>query len=134
MRNSPRSSTLASASLGLAPSFEVDRRSTALTRSTSSRCENGCLTDYMVLTMFGQVLYAACNSSAVPRRALDEIAADREGIIASNDKRFGRLRTLCNGAEVIGNQRTVRVRLTNDIGAVATGRGAPSTAEFREHR
>src|SRR6266567_1445761 len=41
MRNSPRSSTLASASLGLVGSFAVERRSTALTRSTSSRCENG---------------------------------------------------------------------------------------------
>ncbi len=63
--------------------------------------ENGYLTDYRVLTMLGHVLYAARNWSAVPRRALEEIAADREGIIASNDKRFGRLRTLCNDAEII---------------------------------
>src|SRR5689334_13226070 len=41
MRSWPRSRTLASASLLLAPSFDVIRRRIALTRSTRSRCENG---------------------------------------------------------------------------------------------
>ena len=42
MRSSPRSSTLAaSVSFGALPSFGVERRRIALTRSTSSRCENG---------------------------------------------------------------------------------------------
>jgi len=63
--------------------------------------ENGYPTEYRVLTLFGHVLYCARNNWAVARPPLEEIAADREGIIASNNKRFGRLRMLCNDAEII---------------------------------
>jgi len=63
--------------------------------------ENGCPTEYRVLTLFGQVLYSARNSWAMARPPLEEIAADREGIIASNDKHFGRVRTVCNDPEII---------------------------------
>jgi hypothetical protein len=63
--------------------------------------ENGYPTEYRILTLFGQVLYSARNSWAVARPPLEEIAADREGIIASNTRRFGRLRTLCNDPEII---------------------------------
>ena len=51
--------------------------------------------------MFGRVLYSARNSWVVARPPLEEIAANREGIIASNDKHFGRLRTVWNDPEII---------------------------------
>ena len=63
--------------------------------------ENGHPTEYRVLTLFGRVLYSARNSWAMPRPALDQIAADPNEIIASNNKRFGRLRTVSNDGEVI---------------------------------
>jgi hypothetical protein len=63
--------------------------------------EIGYPTEYRVLTLFGSVLYAARNSWGMPRRPLDEIASDPNGIIASNDKQFGRVRTIWNDAEVI---------------------------------
>jgi len=63
--------------------------------------ENGYPTEYRVLTLFGRVLYSARNSWAMTRPPLEEIATNREGIIASNDKHFGRLRTLCNDPEII---------------------------------
>ena len=63
--------------------------------------ENGCPTEYRVLTLFGRVLYSARNSWAMARPPLEEIAADPKGIIASNDKHFGRLRTVWNDPEII---------------------------------
>jgi hypothetical protein len=63
--------------------------------------ESGYPTEYRVLTLFGRVLYAARNSWAVARPPLEEIAANPKGIIASNDKHFGRRRTVCNDPEII---------------------------------
>ncbi len=63
--------------------------------------ENGYPTEYRVLTLFGKVLYAARNSWGKPRPALEEIAADPHGIIASNDKKVERVRTVSNDAEII---------------------------------
>jgi hypothetical protein len=63
--------------------------------------ENGYPTEYRVLTLFGRVLYSARNSWAVARPPLEEIAANPNGIIASNDKHFGRLRTVWNDPEII---------------------------------
>ncbi len=63
--------------------------------------QDGYPTEYRVLTLFGMVLYAARNSWAVRRPALEDIAADPHGIIASNNKKFGRVRSVCNDAEII---------------------------------
>jgi glutathione synthase/RimK-type ligase-like ATP-grasp enzyme len=63
--------------------------------------ENGYPTEYRVLTLFGKVLYSARNSWGMPRRPLEEIAADPNGIIASNDKHFGRVRTVSTDPDVI---------------------------------
>jgi hypothetical protein len=63
--------------------------------------EDGYPTEYRVLTMFGRVLYAARNRWGAQRRPLEQIAADPDGIIASNDKTFGRVRTICNDPAVI---------------------------------
>ena len=63
--------------------------------------EKGCPTSYRVLTLFGRVLYSARNRWAVARQQLEEIAANPNGIIASNDGSFGRLRTVWNDAEII---------------------------------
>src|SRR5262249_3234678 len=63
--------------------------------------EDGYPTEYRVLTLFGKVLYSARNCWGEPRRSLEEIACDPRGIIASNDKHFGRVRTVCNDPEII---------------------------------
>jgi len=63
--------------------------------------ENGHPTSYRVLTLFGRALYSARNSWAVARPPLEEIAANPNGIIASNDESFGRLRTVWNDPEII---------------------------------
>jgi ATP-grasp domain len=63
--------------------------------------ENDCPTSYRVLTLFGRVLYAARNTWAVARPPLEEIAENPNGIIASNDGSFGRLRTVWNDPEII---------------------------------
>jgi glutathione synthase/RimK-type ligase-like ATP-grasp enzyme len=63
--------------------------------------ENGYPTSYRVLTLFGKVLYSARNSWAAPRQALEEIANDPNGIIASNDNQFGRVRMVWTDAEII---------------------------------
>src|SRR5262249_10948287 len=63
--------------------------------------EDGYPTEYRVLTLFGKVLYSARNCWGEPRRSLEEIACDPRGIIASNDKHFGRMRTVCNDPEII---------------------------------
>jgi hypothetical protein len=63
--------------------------------------ENGHPTEYRVLTLFGKALYAARNSWGKPRRPLEEIACDANGIIASNDKQFGRIRSVWNDPEIV---------------------------------
>jgi hypothetical protein len=63
--------------------------------------ENGHPTEYRVLTLFGRVLYSARNSWAVPRQAINKIASDPHGIIASNNRQFGRIRTVWNDAKII---------------------------------
>src|SRR2546430_15364791 len=63
--------------------------------------ENGYPTEYRVLTLFGKVLYSARNRWGMPRRPLEEIAADPNGIIASNDKHFGRVRTVSTDPDII---------------------------------
>lgn len=63
--------------------------------------ENGYPTEYRVLTLFGRVLYSARNSWAMARPPLEEVVANPNGVIASNDKRFGRLRTVWNDPEII---------------------------------
>ncbi len=63
--------------------------------------EDGYPTHHRVLTLFGTVLYAARISWAVRRPALEAIAADPHGIIASNTKEVGRVRGVCNDAEII---------------------------------
>jgi hypothetical protein len=62
---------------------------------------DGYPTEYRVLTMFGQALYAACNRWGAPRPPLKQIAADPAGVIASNNRQFGRVRTITNDQEVI---------------------------------
>ena len=57
--------------------------------------------EYRVLTLFGRVLYSARNNWAVARPPLEEIAANPKGIIASNEKHFGRLRTVWNDPEIV---------------------------------
>jgi glutathione synthase/RimK-type ligase-like ATP-grasp enzyme len=63
--------------------------------------EDGYPTEYRVFSLFGRVLYCARNRWGAVRRPLKEIASDPSGIIASNDKTFGRVRTLCNDPEII---------------------------------
>jgi hypothetical protein len=62
---------------------------------------DGHPTEYRVLTLFGKVLYSARNSWGARRRTLAEIAGDPNGVIASNDKQFGRVRTICNDAKIM---------------------------------
>jgi hypothetical protein len=62
---------------------------------------DGYPTEYRVLTLFGQVLYSARNRWGRTRPPLEEIAADPDGIIASNDKQFGRVRTISDDTEII---------------------------------
>ncbi len=64
--------------------------------------ENGHPTEYRVLTMFGRVLYCARNRWGNVRPPLADIAADPTGVIASNNKTMGgRVRSICNDAEII---------------------------------
>jgi hypothetical protein len=63
--------------------------------------EDGYPTEYRILTLFGRVLYSARNRWEMPRRPLEEIAADPNGIIASNVNQFGRVRSVWNDAEII---------------------------------
>jgi len=54
------------------------------------------------LTLFGHTLYCARNRWGNVRPSLAEIAADRFGVIASNNKQMGgRIRSICNDAEII---------------------------------
>jgi hypothetical protein len=94
----------------LVPTREVTARYDELTSNDArdmliqpyiEHSESGHPCEYRVLTLFGRVLYSARNSWGMPRPPLDEIAADPNGIIASNDKSFGRVRTVSNDAEVI---------------------------------
>ena len=64
--------------------------------------EDGYPTEYRVLTLFGRALYCARNRWGKLRPPLADIAADPLGIIASNNKEMGgRIRTICNDAEII---------------------------------
>jgi hypothetical protein len=64
--------------------------------------EEGYPTEYRVLTLFGRALYCARNRWGNLRPPLAEIATDPHGIIASNNKMMGgRIRSICNDAEVI---------------------------------
>ena len=64
--------------------------------------EDGFPTEFRVLTMFGSALYCARNRWGVRRRPVAEIAADPLGVIASNNKQMGgRIRSVCNDAEII---------------------------------
>ena len=64
--------------------------------------EDGCPTEYRVLSMFGRALYCARNRWGNRRPPLAEIAADPHGVIASNDKHMGgRVRAICNDSDVI---------------------------------
>lgn len=64
--------------------------------------EDGYPTEYRVLTLFGRTLYCARNRWGTLRPPLAEIANDPGGIIASNNKEMGgRVRTICNDAEII---------------------------------
>src|SRR5262245_2186854 len=63
--------------------------------------EDGYPTECRVLSMFGHVLYCARNRWGAARRPLEEIASDPKGIIASNDKTFGRIRTVHDDPEII---------------------------------
>jgi hypothetical protein len=64
--------------------------------------EDGYPTEYRVLSMFGRALYCACNRWGNKRPPLAEIAADPLGVIASNNKTMGgRIRSVCNDAEII---------------------------------
>ena len=63
--------------------------------------ENGYPTEYRVLTLLGRVPYSARNSWAVARQPLGEIAANPNGVIASNNKNFGRLRKVWDDPEII---------------------------------
>jgi hypothetical protein len=94
----------------LVPTGEVAARYALLTLNDTremvvqpyiEHSEDGYPTEYRVLTLFGRVLYSACNRWGMQRRALEEIARDPLGIIASNDKHFGRVRTVCNDPEII---------------------------------
>jgi hypothetical protein len=94
----------------LVPTTEVAARYPVLTLNDTremiiqpyiEHSEDGYPTEYRVLTLFGNVLYSARNRWGVRRRPLEEIAGDPRGIIASNDKHFGRVRTVWNDAEII---------------------------------
>jgi hypothetical protein len=63
--------------------------------------ENGYPTEYRVMTLFGNVLYSARNSWAMPRTSTLEEIANGNGIIASNSKQFGRARIVWNDTEII---------------------------------
>ena len=94
----------------LVPTGELHARYGALTLNGAremivqpyiEHSEDGYPTEYRVLTLFGNALYSARNSWGARRRPLEEIAGDPNGIIASNDKHFGRVRSVWNDAELI---------------------------------
>jgi hypothetical protein len=64
--------------------------------------EDGYPTEYRVLSMFGRALYCVRNRWGNKRPPLAEIAADPQGIIASNNKTMGgHIRSICNDPEII---------------------------------
>jgi glutathione synthase/RimK-type ligase-like ATP-grasp enzyme len=83
------------------PELTLDGRRLMVIQPYIEHSEDGYPTEYRVLSMFGRVLYCAHNRWGAPRRPLEEIASDPNGIIASNDKTFGRVRTICNDPEII---------------------------------
>jgi hypothetical protein len=94
----------------LVPTRDVAARFAELTRDGKiemaiqtyiEHTEDDFPTEYRVLTMFGTVLYAARNRWGKPRRSLEQIASDPNGIIASNSKEYGRERQVWNDPEII---------------------------------
>jgi hypothetical protein len=83
------------------PELTLDGRRLMVIQPYIEHSEDGYPTEYRVLSMFGRVLYCARNRWGAARRPLEEIASDPNGIIASNDKTFGRIRTVCNDPEII---------------------------------
>ena len=65
-------------------------------------CEGEYPTEFRVLTLFGRALYCAKNRWGNMRPPLAEVAANPLGVIASNNKEMGgRIRSICNDAEII---------------------------------
>jgi hypothetical protein len=79
----------------------LDGRRSMIVQPYIEHAEDGYPTEHRVLTMFCRVLYAARNRWGAPRRPLEEIASDPDGVIASNDKSFGRVRAVCSDPEII---------------------------------
>jgi len=64
--------------------------------------EDGYPTHYRVLSMFGRALFCGRNRWVKKRPPLAEIAADPQGVIASNDDTMGgHVRTICNEEKII---------------------------------
>jgi hypothetical protein len=65
--------------------------------------EDGCPTEYRVLSLFGRALFCTRSGWNERRRPLAEIAADPQGVIASNAETMmaGRVRAICNDPEII---------------------------------
>ena len=95
----------------LVRTIDVSRRYDELTSLANDRflvqpfidhSEDGHPSEYRVLTLFGRVLYCARNRWGNVRPPLADIAADPAGVIASNNKMMGgRVRSICNDAEII---------------------------------
>jgi hypothetical protein len=79
----------------------LDGRRPMIVQPYIEHAQDGYPTEHRVLTMFGRVLYAARNRWGAPRRPLEEIVSDPNGVIASNDKSFGRVRAVCSDPEII---------------------------------
>ena len=78
------------------PELTFDGKRPMVIQPYIEHSEDGCPTECGVLSMFGRVLYCARNRWGAARRPLEEIASDPNGIITSNDKTFGRVRTVCD--------------------------------------
>lgn len=64
--------------------------------------EDGHPADYRILVMFGRALYCVHSRWEQKRQSLPEIAADPQGIIASNSGLMGgHVRAICNDPEII---------------------------------
>ena len=83
------------------PELTFDGKRPMVIQPYIEHSEDGYPTECRVLSMFGRVLYCARNRWGAARRPLEEIASDPNGIIASNDKTFGRVRTVCDDPEII---------------------------------
>ena len=83
------------------PELSRDGKYEMLVQPYIEHSEDGYPTESRVLTMFGRVLYCARNRWGAPRRPLEDIASAADGLIASNDRTFGRVRILCSDPEII---------------------------------